>query len=231
MNFSTNWKCFKHNKLPPQNLEQINTKKYRYYRTTEGENFPSVTSVISLNEHENLKRWKEAVGIEQQEKEKKLAVNRGTKLHEMCELYLENTLKENVDKFSQYDIMGFKRIQHLVNNIQEVNIIEGKIYSKKLRCSGTVDFFGIIDNCPTTLDFKTSKHKKSEDDIENYFIQTTIYSQMIHELYNILPKRIMLIIDNEFDSPSFFVKDISETKYYYDKFINLRKQFFKLNGF
>lgn len=228
-------KCFKLNLLETQNLEQVTLEKYRYYEKADGKKFPSVTSILSLNEPKELKEWKERVGKEEAERVSKKATTRGSKLHAMCEYYLQNDIKNHVDKFTDYDIMAFNRIKKYVDLIDEVFIIEGRLYSEKLRCSGTVDAFGTFlhgkELALTTIDFKTSKKVKNETDIENYFIQTTIYSQMIHEIYGILPKYITIIIDNEFDPPSLFSKRINETKEYYDKFLSLRKNFYAKHGF
>lgn len=243
MTFSQEWKCFEHDLFEQPKLEQINTENYRYYQTTEGKKFPSVTSVLSLNETQELKEWKNKVGEKEAQKISNAATYRGSKLHEMCELYLKNELKNNIDKFSMFDIMGFKRIHKLVNYIDKVHIIEGKLFSHELRCAGTIDAFGFINNNVhdnssdgniygfSTIDFKTSKYKKTESQIENYFMQTAIYSKMLNELYGVMPKYVVIMIDNEFDEPSLFKRKLSDTKYYYQKFLSLRKEFFNVYGF
>jgi hypothetical protein len=55
------------------------------------------------------------------------------------------------------------------------------------------------------IDFKTAKNKK-EEDIEGYFLQTTLYAMMVEELLGLYVPQIVIIIGVDFEEPQVFVK-------------------------
>jgi hypothetical protein len=60
------------------------------------------------------------------------------------------------------------------------------------------------------LDFKTSSRLKTEDEIENYFLQTTTYAMAIKELKGIEVPKIVILIAVEDNEPQFFIKNTSD---------------------
>ena len=76
------------------------------------------------------------------------------------------------------------------------------------------------------IDFKTSKKKKPESWIQNYFIQESAYSFMYEERTNIVVPQLVTIIgvDDE-PEPQVFVKNAKERNEYLLEFIKLRESF------
>lgn len=230
INDSEQWKCFKHDFLPNLKLQQVNTENFRYYQGADGIKYPSVTSVLGMKEKPELEAWMKAVGPDQVEKSKKIATHRGSQLHLMCEYYLKNILQDNMDSFNSFDIDGFKRIQPYLNKIDNIMLLESFLYSNKLRVAGAVDNFAYYDTIPSVIDFKTSKHEKHENEISSYFSQASVYAAMIYERYHIQAKQIVILFDNEFDSPKVFIKQLSNLLPYYEDFKECRTKFYKKYG-
>jgi hypothetical protein len=56
------------------------------------------------------------------------------------------------------------------------------------------------------IDFKTSKNKKNIEDIEGYFLQTTLYAMMVEELLGLYVPQLVVIIGVDFEDPQVFIK-------------------------
>jgi len=80
----------------------------------------------------------------------------------------------------------------------------------------------LYDGKPTILDYKTANKAKQEKWINNYFIQSTAYSIMVKERYDIDIEQIVIMIAVDHDQPQVFVKDpndfISETTRIFDTY-------------
>lgn len=190
---------FKHTPLDPIQLTTQEVNGKRYY-LVDGELYPSVTTVLSSLNKEGLMEWRKRVGEEEANKRTRVAASRGTKLHNMCEDYINNKPDLYKDRMpSTIDL--FKKVKtYLDENIEEVYSVEGGLYSKKLRAAGRCDLVCRMHGVNCIVDYKTSNSPKKEDWIQNYFLQETAYSMMVEELYNLHIFYIITIIAVE-DSP------------------------------
>ena len=68
--------------------ENINGK--RHYVIPNGEKYPSVTTVTGIAARAGIKAWREKVGEAEANKIASMAARRGTKVHKLCEDYLNN---------------------------------------------------------------------------------------------------------------------------------------------
>ena len=59
----------------------------------------------------------------------------------------------------------------------------------------------------SVIDFKTSKRKKDEEDIQSYFLQATCYSLMAEERTTLKFPQIVVIIAVDHDDAQVFVKN------------------------
>jgi hypothetical protein len=57
------------------------------------------------------------------------------------------------------------------------------------------------------IDFKTSKRRKEEEDIQSYFLQATVYSMMAEELTEHKFPQIVVAIAVDHDDAQIFVKN------------------------
>ena len=76
-----------------QNVDQV-----RMYRINESTAYPSVTSVISFVNREKFASWRAKVGNEAANKKTKRATTRGTRLHKVYEVYLQNLGVKELDE-------------------------------------------------------------------------------------------------------------------------------------
>ena len=84
---------FKHLDLElSPDLKTKNKDGNRYYVTPSGELYPSVTTITSQLTKEGIKAWRKRVGEKEANKISTQASRRGTKVHKLCEDFLNNEL-------------------------------------------------------------------------------------------------------------------------------------------
>jgi genome maintenance exonuclease 1 len=210
-------KDFRHMFVPEVQLKDQIVDDKRYYFLPDGRKFKSVTTIIGeKTDKTSLLEWRKRVGEQEANRVTAVATRRGTAIHSMCEAYVLNK-PDFADKKSPIDVVTFKGLQELLNkHVDDVFGIELPLYSTMLRAAGRSDLIAKFDGTLSIIDFKTSTRAKQEKWIENYFIQSTVYSIMFEEIYGIkVPQlAIMMAVDN--DEPQLFVK---KTKDYYSKVI------------
>ena len=210
-------KDFRHMFVPEIELNDQIVDGKRYYFLPDGRKFKSVTTIIGeKTDKTSLLEWRKRVGEKEANRVTAVATRRGTAIHSMCEAYVLNK-PDFTDKKSPIDVVTFKGLQELLNkHVDDVFGIELPLYSTMLRAAGRSDLIAKFDGTLSIIDFKTSTRVKQEKWIENYFIQSTVYSIMFEEIYGIkVPQlAIMMAVDN--DEPQLFVK---KTKDYYSKVI------------
>jgi len=193
---------FNHISVPGINLQRITNKDgTRYYTTPEGNNYPSVTTMLGHFGKKQINEWRKRIGEENANRISKAAASRGTKLHNIIEKYLGNEDMQITDTF-QLEL--FKSCLMYLNNIDNIRLQEKYLYSNHLRLAGTVDCIADYENKLSVIDFKTSSRPKQYNQIESYFLQTTAYAIMFEECYKIPVSRIVIIIAVENDYPQVF---------------------------
>lgn len=210
------------NHIPTQ-LTELNTVTddgKRLYQTPDGELFPSVTTVMSIYNKEAILEWRKRVGSEEANRISSRAARRGTKLHTVCESYLKNV---SVEKIMPDTLALFRSIQPIIDKyVNNIHAIEAPLYSKHLKVGGRVDCVAEFDGKPAIIDFKTSSRIKTEDEIQNYFMQCAAYAVMFEERTKIPIPRIAIVMAVENQMPLVFVK---KRDAYIDSFIRLRLQY------
>lgn len=201
-------------------LSTVNSDGKRFYQTPDGNLFPSVTTVMSIMGKDAILAWRKRVGAEEANRISSKAARRGTKMHTVCENYLGNKELGNV----MPDTMAlFKQIQPMIDEyVDNVYAIEAPLYSEHLKVGGRVDCVAEFDGKPAIIDFKTSSRVKTEDNIQNYFMQCAAYAVMFEERTGISIPRIAIIMAVEGDNPLLFVKKRDD---YIEEFISLRLQY------
>ena len=84
---------YKHQKTVLSLIPKLQTKtinKNRFYVTPEGNEYPSITTVLSIRNKTGLVEWRKRVGNDVANYVAGKAASRGTKVHHMCEDYLNN---------------------------------------------------------------------------------------------------------------------------------------------
>lgn len=199
-------------------IEQINTDSGRFYRTPEGNLYPSVTTILSTIPNEHLEAWKKAVGEQEANKVAKIAADKGTRVHECCENYILGI----TNKFSIFELdekeMFNALIPHL-NKFQEIHGMETRLYSDKLKVAGTVDMIAKIDGKMYIVDYKTSSRLKTREEISSYFMQCSVYALAFYELTGVVVPNIRILMTVKHESVLVFDEKVSK---WAPKFIEIR---------
>ena len=200
------WKTFTHTPLlqqmPEVYTETIN--KNRFYVTPEGNKYPSITTVLSGRAKEGINAWRERVGEAAANRIMRAASSRGTAVHELAENYLNNDELVNQEVLP---LFMFTQLKSELDNINNIVMQEGGLYSDNWGIAGRVDCIADYDGKLTVIDFKTSTKEKKEAWIENYFIQCTAYCEMYEERYGQAIDQIAILIVCEDGTTQTFVKD------------------------
>jgi genome maintenance exonuclease 1 len=201
---------FKHNWIDHNHtIEQVNPPDgSRYYLVDNQHKFPSVTSVLGAKSNDFLDSWRANVGEEEARKVSNRASSRGSLLHENAENYLLNH-RVQIDSRGLFNVQMFKSIIPLLDRIQNIVLLEDPVFSKVFSVAGTVDCIAEFDGQLSIIDFKTSRRIKTIDDIESYWIQTSVYSYAFEEMTGIKIPNLVVIMAVENSKPLLFTNNRS----------------------
>ena len=197
--------------LPPLETKTVNKK--RYYITPEGEEYPSITTVLSSRDKKGLTEWRKRVGDEVANYVSGKAAARGTKVHHMCEDYLNNMSTKFPSKWEKHkkDFLPyclFTQLQEKVlQNIDDIYALEAGLYSDKYKVAGRVDCVSDYNGVPSVIDFKTSTKERKDDWNEDYYIQGSAYAEMFQERTGIVITRVVILVVTEDGTVQEFVKN------------------------
>lgn len=191
----------------------------RFYKTPEGLLYPSVTTITSLHGKDKILEWRKRVGDEEANRVSAKASGRGTRVHKLCENYLNNE-DDYARKQMPDAIVMFRSIQPILDQyVDNIHALEVPLYSNHLRVAGRVDCIAEFDGKLAVIDFKTASKPKEEKWILNYFMQCSAYAVMYEERTGIPVPRIAVVIAVENEPPQIFVKKRDN---YIEHFINYR---------
>jgi len=189
--------------IPEIKTETIDRK--RYYVTPSGEKYPSITTVLGHFNKKGIIEWRKKVGEKEANRISTQASRRGTKVHQMCEDFINNKLDEN--KFMPTDKETFNSLRNiLTDNINNIHCQEASLYSDYLKVAGRVDCVAEWNNRLSVIDFKTSRKLKKKEYISNYFQQGAAYCVMYEERTKIPVDQLIIVIAVDGESPQIFIE-------------------------
>ena len=195
----------------------------RFYITPDGNSYPSITTVLSLQDKPGLKKWREDVGEKEAKRISQDSMRIGTAVHQLAEFYLSNYIikLKNEDKKI---VDTFNRLRFLLGNINNIVGNEIALYSDLLRVAGTADCIAEYNGVPSVIDFKTSRKPKKEVWIDDYYTQTFAYKLMFEEMTGIEIKQVVVLVAciEQFDV-QVFKKPASDSDKYLTKLVNIMK--------
>jgi genome maintenance exonuclease 1 len=214
-------KKFKHNFVPFVELTTETIDGQRHYVLPDGETkLKSVTTIISEKSDKTaLYEWRKRVGDEEANRISTQAARRGTSIHKIAERYVLN--EENIYKDEMpINVETFKSIQNILDDhVDNILGVELPLYSKALKCAGRTDLVAEYDGVLSIIDFKTSRKLKKLEWIENYLLQSTVYSMMFEWTYKIaVPQFAIIIAVDDEKTPQTFVMERSK---YVDKVLEV----------
>ena len=179
----------------------------RVYNTPDGNRYPSVTTILSELSKAGIAAWRKRVGAEEANRISTQAGFRGTKVHQICEDYLNNK-PDYLDGQMPANVFTFKQIQPILDQyIDNIQYLEAPLYSDFLKTAGRVDCIAEFDGKLSIIDFKTSRKPKKKEWISNYFMQASCYAVMYEERTEIPVSRTVVIIAVDGSEPQVFVEN------------------------
>ena len=196
----------------------------RFYVTPDDNAYPSITSILALQDKPGLKKWREDVGEKEAKRISKESMRIGTAVHQMAEFYLSNYIikLKNEDKKI---VDTFNRLRFLLGNINNIVGVEIPLFSDLLRVAGTTDCIAEYNGVLSVIDFKTSRKPKKEEWIDDYYMQTFAYKLMFEEMTGIEIKQIVILVAcvEQFEV-QVFKKPAKDSDKYLTKLVNIMKE-------
>lgn len=181
----------------------------RWYKTPEGDIFPSVSSVAKLLQPPGIEEWKAEVGAEVASAIASKAANRGTHIHKLCEQYLLSNHQLTLD---QVPIVLRQQMKQLFPILDEITdpLCEMLLYSTTLKVAGRTDCIGMFRGQLSVIDFKQSNQDKTADDIPHYFAQEAAYAQCANEHGFDIEQLVTIMVVRGYPYPLIFVEKRSD---------------------
>ena len=202
---------FKHDEVSVPELSTKNINRKRFYQTPEGKLYPSITTVLQKRKMAGLMEWRKSVGDDVANYIARTAAHRGTKVHHMCEDFLNNNFDEEVHKKNFLPYVLFGQLKPVL--MQKVNNIlaqECGLYTDKYRVAGRVDCIAEYNGVKSIIDFKTSRKERNDEWNESYYIQASAYAEMFEERTGIEINQIVILVVTEDGVVQEFVKTKGE---------------------
>jgi len=188
-------------------LEQDNSSEDRVYHSPNG-TYPSITNLLyHMISKPGIEAWRENIGKEKADKISHRAARRGTNIHGILEKYLrgdENYLKLKDGKSSvmqehkELVLAGIPQIDARIDNIRGIELT---MWSDHLKVAGTSDLIADYNGELAVIDWKTGSYIKKDEYVFSYILQGTAYCHMLAEMYNLVPKKVVICTFIRFNDP------------------------------
>ena len=194
----------------------------RTYVDPDGNRYPSITTVLSILNEEELAAWRKRVGDSEANKIGNRAATRGTQVHNIIEKYL---LNEDITDFLPHVRQSLGNLRPILNrSIGRIFGLEAPLYSRYLGLAGRVDCVAEWEGVPSIIDFKTSRRPKKHEKIPNYFAQMAGYAVMWEERTGMPITNTVIVMDVDDHEPIIFrehrdnhIQPLIDTKKEYDR--------------
>ena len=183
--------------------ETINGK--RTYVTPDDNIYPSITTVLKELSKADIQKWRKRVGEVEANKISGKASRRGTRLHSVCESYIQNK-EEFLNGETPHIVELFKTIEPFFERIDNIQGVELALYSDHFGIAGRTDCIAEFDGVLSVIDYKTSNRIKKKEWCESYFAQGSFYAIAYEELTQIPVSQVVIVIAVDNDQPQLFVE-------------------------
>jgi hypothetical protein len=204
---------FNHVSVELPELKTTTIDQQRFYVTPDNNYYPSITTVLSIRSKQGLVEWRKRVGNDVANYVSRTAAARGTKVHHMCEDYLNNMesdwpnkWKDHKKNFLPWCLFGQLK-DNVLGNISDIYAQECSLYSDKYKVAGRVDCIAKYNGVLSIIDFKTSTKVRSDDWNENYYIQGSAYAEMFSEMTGIDTNQVVILVVTEDGTVQEFIKE------------------------
>lgn len=177
-----------------------------WYQTKFDKIYPSVNTILSATAPEEKKNglssWKENEPAHEYITAQSQHV--GTQSHQIIEDYLSRNL--NLEEFDLLPIAHFHNLKPYLENISDVTCIEQRMYSDKLKVAGTSDLIAKYNGELSIIDYKTKRKPQVDEYMYEYYLQTTCYAQMFHEVTGQNINQVVILVSSEKNTRQEFIK-------------------------
>lgn len=208
-------------------LDTVEVDGKRHYVTPEGNQYASMTTVLSRYKEatsgDGLKRWKASVGEEKAKKIMENASEFGTAVHDAAEAYILGRDMPKLDFFQRDRFNGIKNI--IDTRIGNVYACETALYTDRFKIAGRNDLMADFDGIPSVIDWKNSNKPKKREWISNYFLQGFGYGYMWRERRGVddtTPKQIVIVNTTPHEEPQIFIEKMND---WYKPFLEMAKTY------
>jgi genome maintenance exonuclease 1 len=181
-----------------------------WYQTKFDKIYPSISTILSATASEEKKngllQWRENEPAHEYITVQ--AQHIGTQSHKIIEDYLNNNLS-----YEEYDLLPiahFNNLKPFLENISDVICIEQRMYSDKLKVAGTSDLIAKYGGELSIIDYKTKRKPQADDYMHEYYLQTTCYAQMFHEVTGQKINQVVILVSSEKNTRQEFIKSCDD---------------------
>lgn len=181
-----------------------------WYQTKFDKIYPSISTILSATASEEkkngLSQWRENEPAHEYITTQ--AQHIGTQSHKIIEDYLSNSLS-----YEEYDLLPiahFNNLKPFLENISDVTCIEQRMYSDKLKVAGTSDLIAKYNGELSIIDYKTKRKPQVDDYMYEYYLQTTCYAHMFHEVTGQKINQVVILVSSEKNTRQEFVKSCDD---------------------
>jgi len=204
--------------------ERIEKDGKRFYVTPDGNQYPSITSILSQQENLGIEAWKARVGEKEAKRISRESAHIGTAVHQLAEFYLSNYIIKLTDEDKKI-VDTFNRLRFLLGNINNIVGLEIPLFSDLLRVAGTCDCIAEYNGKLSIIDFKTSRKPKKEEWITDYWMQTFFYKLAFEEMTGIeIEQTVILVACVDSFDVQVFKKPASESDEWLEKLVGIMKE-------
>ena len=197
---------FIHEPVQLVELQSTTAESGRLYQAPDGQQLPSITTVLSILSRDGIAAWRAKVGDEQADKIMHRASTRGTAVHELIEKYIDNE-ETYRDGYTPDIISSFLDLKPILDErIGKVYAQEAPLYSTHLGVAGRVDCVAEFDGKLSIIDFKTSRKPKQAKWITNYYMQEAAYAVMWEERTGLPITQLVTLITVDGNPPQIFIE-------------------------
>lgn len=210
-------------------LERITDEEtgVRHYVTPTGSVY-SVTTILSKTGDKTfLEEWIKRVGPERAEQERRQASSLGTIMHAHLENHITGEERPGGTNliYKMARRMADVIITSGLTKMDELWGMEEHLYYPGLY-AGTADLIGTHQGDPAIVDFKSAKKLKTEDMIEDYFIQGCAYAMAHNKLFETnISKVVIFMVDRSFKYREFVLHG-NRFERYTDKWLDRLDAFY-----
>jgi len=212
---------------PCQQVNDPVTKK-RVYLTPDGEQLPSVTTILGATKDMTaLNEWKKRVGEAKAAEITREAAGVGTAMHANLDRFIAGLQRQpgNNPVHVQANKMADIIIENGLSGVDEVWAMEQSLYFPGL-FSGTTDLVGSYKGEPAVMDYKQTNKPKKEEWIDDYKIQLTAYIMAHNEVYGTDIKRgVVFMCSRDLQYQQFDLMP-SEFSYWQDQWLNKVEEYY-----